>query len=151
VAIDYLQGLVLAALLGLGAMYLSPTGIGPHLTLPLYAAVFAWEWRTVFWRYTVPSLFAYSVAVPWWLGGGADLLPWAIASLLAALLVRFLSSAPPTSETSASVELEVEASPLGLVDERGARGDGGSEPSSPPRTDSQPRKKREPPPGLLDW
>jgi 1-acyl-sn-glycerol-3-phosphate acyltransferase len=151
VAIDYLQGLVLAALLGLGAMFLSPTGIGPHLTLPLYAAVFAWEWRTVFWRYAVPILFVYSVAVPLWLGGGADLLPWAIAPLLAALLVRFLSGAPPGTETSGSVELEVETSPLGLVDEPVGRDDGQSEPDSPPRTDSESRKKRELPPGLLDW
>ena len=42
VAIGYLQGTTLAALLCLGAMYLYPSPLGPHLTLPLYAAVYAW-------------------------------------------------------------------------------------------------------------
>lgn len=117
VAIDFLQGMVLASLLCLGVMYIAPTGIGPHLTLPLYAAVYAWERRTVFWRYTVPILLAYALLVPIWLGGSTELLPWTIAGLVAALLVRFLSGGPSPGEASDGAVIAVEASPLGLADE----------------------------------
>ncbi len=89
-AIGFVQGLVAAALLEIGALYLAPTPLGPHLALPLFAAAFAWEERTVFWRYSAPVLLAYALLVPWWLGGGAELLPHAIAALLAWGLVRFL-------------------------------------------------------------
>jgi 1-acyl-sn-glycerol-3-phosphate acyltransferase len=89
-AIGFVQGLVAAALLEIGALYLAPTPLGPHLALPLFAAAFAWEERTVFWRYSAPVLLAYALLVPWWLGGGVELLPHAIAALLAWGLVRFL-------------------------------------------------------------
>ena len=178
VAVDFLQGLVLAALLCLGAMYIAPTGIGPHLTLPLYASAFAWERRTVFWRYTGPILLAYAVAVPIWLRGSAELLPWTIAGLLAALLARFVSRAPSPGDTVDSTPSEVEASPLGLGDEPEDRPHAGTgqppsnepdEPPPAPRTghglglmdDLEPPKKPasgsasptkpDMPPGLLDW
>jgi 1-acyl-sn-glycerol-3-phosphate acyltransferase len=89
-AVAFLQGLVAAALLDLGALYLAPTGLGPHLALPLYAAAFAWEERTVFWRYTATILAAYALLVPLWLGGGIALLPHALAGLIAWILVRFV-------------------------------------------------------------
>ena len=89
-ALAFVQGLVAAALLELGALYLAPTPLGPHLALPLFCAAFAWEERTVFWRYSAPILAAYALGVPWWLGGGVELLPHAIAGLLAWGLVRFL-------------------------------------------------------------
>ncbi len=92
-ALGFLRGLVAAALLGTGALALAGTPLGPHLALPLYAAAFAWEERTVFWRYSVPVLAAYALLVPLWLGGRIELLPHAIAGLGAWMLVRFLTPA----------------------------------------------------------
>jgi 1-acyl-sn-glycerol-3-phosphate acyltransferase len=117
VALGYLQGMVLAALLCLGIMYLVPTGLGPHLTLPLFAAVYAWERRTVFWRYSAPILAAYALGVPLWLGGSTELLPWAIAALLSGLLGRLLTRGPSPGEAVDSTVASADPSPLGLVDE----------------------------------
>jgi 1-acyl-sn-glycerol-3-phosphate acyltransferase len=116
-SIAFLQGLVGAALLELGALYLGPTPLGPHVALPLFAAAFAWEERTVFWRYTAPILAAYAIFVPLWLGGNVELLPHAIAGLLAWILVRFLpgggggSGPAPDEEPSGKP-----SSTLGLLD-----------------------------------
>ena len=79
-ALAFVQGLVAAALFAFGALYVAPTPLGPHLALPLFCAAFAWEERTVFWRYSAPILAAYALGVPWWLGGGVELLPHAIAA-----------------------------------------------------------------------
>jgi 1-acyl-sn-glycerol-3-phosphate acyltransferase len=117
VAVAFLQGIVLAALLSLGALYLAPTGLGPHLTLPLYAAAYAWERRTVFWRYTAPILAAYALLVPLWLGGDSELLPHAIAGLVAWLLVRFFSREPSHEEASESVSEAGGPGALGLLDD----------------------------------
>jgi 1-acyl-sn-glycerol-3-phosphate acyltransferase len=115
-SIAFLQGLVGAALLELGALYLGRTPLGPHVALPLYAAAFAWEERTVFWRYTAPILAAYGILVPLWLGGSVGLLPHAIAALLAWMLVRFLpgggGGAAPADEGPA----DRPTSTLGLLD-----------------------------------
>ena len=153
VAVDFLQGVVLAALLSLGALYLVPTGIGPHVTLPLFAAAYAWERRTVFWRYTAPILAAYALLVPLWLGGNSEVLPYAVAALVAWLLVRFFSHEPSREEAG-----ETEApSALGLLDERPAAGGSISaeERRAPERADERPTTPTsdEPrlPPGLLDW
>lgn len=103
-AIAFLQGVVAAALLELGALYLAPVGIGPHLALPLFAAAFAWEERTVYWRWAAPILAAYAIGVPLWLRGGVGLLPHALAGLFAWILVRFLpggGSRPPEDEAPA--------------------------------------------------
>jgi len=115
VALAYLQGMVLAALLCLGLMYLWPSAIGPHVTLPLYAGVYAWERRTVFSRYAAPILLAWALGVPYWLGGDMELLPWAIAGLLAGLLVRFVAGGPSPGEAADATTVEVEVSPLGLA------------------------------------
>jgi 1-acyl-sn-glycerol-3-phosphate acyltransferase len=113
-AVGFVRGLVAAALLELGALALAPTALGPQLALPLYAAAFAWEERTVFWRYASPVLAAYAFLVPVWLGGRAELVPHAIAGLAAWMVVRFLSRGG-RAETD---ELETGAgtSTLGLRD-----------------------------------
>jgi len=115
-SLAFVQGLVAAALLELGALYLAATPIGPHLALPLFAAAFAWEERTVFWRYSAPILFAYAFGVPAWLGGRFELLPHAIAGLLAWGIVRFL---PHGSREGGAAEEERDEAPtstLGLRD-----------------------------------
>ena len=90
-AVGFLRGLVMAALLETCALALAKTPLGPQLALPLYAAAFAWEERTVCWRYASPVLAAYALLVPLGLGGRAELIPHAIAGLAAWMVVRFLS------------------------------------------------------------
>ncbi len=115
VALAFVQGLVAAALLELGALHLAPTPLGPHLALPLYAAAFAWEERSVFWRYAVPLELAYAVLVPVWLGGGFTLLPHALAGLLAWIAVRYLSRGGGGGEPAAGPAEEARST-LGLRD-----------------------------------
>jgi len=152
VAVDFLQGTALAALLTLGTLYLAPTGLGPHLTLPLYAAAYAWERRTVFWQYTAPILAAYALLVPLWLGGDSELLPYAVAGLVAWLLARFFSSEPSHEESGETVTPDEAPGALGLLDELERPVAGSAKPARdreddrPPPTDQRPL-----PPGLLDW
>jgi 1-acyl-sn-glycerol-3-phosphate acyltransferase len=115
-SLAFVQGLVAAALLELGALYLSATPIGPHLALPLFAAAFAWEERTVFWRYAAPILAAYALGIPFWLGGRAELLPHAIAGLLAWGLVRFLPRGGRDGGAAEEEKDETPSSTLGLLD-----------------------------------
>lgn len=161
-AIDFLQGIVLAALLTLGVMHFVPWGLGPHVTLPLYAAAYAWERRTVFWRYSAPVLLAYAFGVPIWLGGGSELIPYTVAGLAAALLVRFFSTAPAPDDAGPDLDPGDAPSTLGLADEPEPRKDPTTGPTeaptlsaeSPPVPTGAPgRRKRDvpPPPGLLDW
>jgi 1-acyl-sn-glycerol-3-phosphate acyltransferase len=101
-ALAFVQGMVAAAVLELGALHLQPTPLGAHLALPLFAAAFAWEERSVFWRWSAPLGLAYALAVPVWLGAGL-LLPHAVAALAAWLLLRLTSGgagrvAEPESE-----------------------------------------------------
>jgi hypothetical protein len=77
------RGLVLAGILELLAQRLAPTALGPHLALPMFAAAYAWQGRTVFWRYSVPVLLGYTAGVVALFGGGPELLPHALAGLLA--------------------------------------------------------------------
>jgi hypothetical protein len=90
VALGFIRGLVLAMCLALAALYLAPTVVGPHLGLVVFAAAYAWERRTVFWRYTVPVLLLYALLVARWLHAGAEVLPHAVAGLLAWFFARFL-------------------------------------------------------------
>jgi hypothetical protein len=115
-ALAFVRGLVAAALLELGALYLAPTPIGPHLALPLFAAAFAWEERTVFWRYAAPILAAYAIGIPLWLGGGVELLPHAIAALLAWGLARYLPGGGASAPAEDREAPEGPTSTLGLRD-----------------------------------
>jgi len=88
-AVGFIRGFVFTAGLELAALHLAPTGVGPHVALPLYAAAFAWERKTVFWRYAAPVLAAYAVGSPFlFRAGPMALVPHAMAGLLGWLLVR---------------------------------------------------------------
>jgi 1-acyl-sn-glycerol-3-phosphate acyltransferase len=108
VTLGFIRGLVLAMVLGFGALYLAPTGIGPHLSLTVFATAYGWERRTVFWRYAAPLLLLYDVAVARWLDAGMEVLPHVVAGLLAWFFARFLPDGsavveeadPPPTHTS---------------------------------------------------
>jgi len=101
----FVRGFVATACLELAALFLRPLGAGPHLALPLFAAAFAWERKTVFWAYAAPVLTAYALGSP--LLFQADLMglaPHAMAGLLGWLMVRVWPSraaerAPEEPET----------------------------------------------------
>jgi 1-acyl-sn-glycerol-3-phosphate acyltransferase len=115
-ALAFVQGLVWASLLELGAQHVAPSTLGPHLALPLLCAAFAWEERTVFWRYSAPVLAAYALGVPLWLGGGVDLLPHAVAGLVAWGVVRYLPRGTATGPAAEEQPEETPPSTLGLRD-----------------------------------
>ncbi|HSD26406.1 MAG TPA: lysophospholipid acyltransferase family protein [Vicinamibacteria bacterium] len=115
-ALAFVQGLAWAALLELGAQYVAPTALGPHLALPLFCAAFAWEERTVFWSYAAPVLGVYALAVPLWLGGGVELLPHALAGLVAWGFVRYLPRGSTSGPAADEGEEEAPSSTLGLRD-----------------------------------
>jgi hypothetical protein len=61
------------------------------VALPLFAAVFAWERRTVFWRYALIVLALYAALLPAALGAWTTaLVPHVLAALLAWLFTRVL-------------------------------------------------------------
>jgi hypothetical protein len=100
VAVRYVRGGVLACLFGVGALALAPLPAGLHVALSVYAAAFAWDRRTIFWRYTVPATLFYAVAAALLLGGGAPLALHAAAGLGGWLGTRSIpyhrpSGAPP--------------------------------------------------------
>jgi 1-acyl-sn-glycerol-3-phosphate acyltransferase len=97
-ALGFMRGWVTAWLLGLAAQFLAPSAAGLHACLPLYAAAFAWERRTVFWRYAAPFLAVYGMLVPLWLGAGLEMLPHATAAPLAWLTTRLFPYRPPVPE-----------------------------------------------------
>src|SRR6185295_5832166 len=104
-ALGFLRGMVLAAALELGALYLAPLGAGPHVALPLFAAAYAWDGRTVFWRYSVPVLAGYAIGVAFLLRADVGAVVHALAGLLAWLLLRLFPlrpAAPPAEEVPAS-------------------------------------------------
>jgi len=116
VALGFVRGLVLATLVAIGAQYLAATALGPHMALPLFCAAYAWDERSVFWRYTVPVLGAYAVGVPLWLGGGVELLPHAIAGLVAWGLARLLPGGGGSGEEPGAEDEAPSSSTLGLRD-----------------------------------
>jgi 1-acyl-sn-glycerol-3-phosphate acyltransferase len=83
IALGYMRGLVMAALFELAALHIAPSGLGPHVALPFFAAAYAaWE-KTVFWRYAVPLLGLYAVGASWYMGGRQELLPHGAAAVAA--------------------------------------------------------------------
>jgi hypothetical protein len=65
------------------------------VALPLFAAAFAWERKTVFWPYAAPVLAAYAVGSPLlFRAGPMGLAPHAMAGLLGWLLVRLWPYGP---------------------------------------------------------
>jgi 1-acyl-sn-glycerol-3-phosphate acyltransferase len=87
-ALAFIRGLTFTLLLGLGATWVWPSPLGLHVSAPLFAAAFAWERETVFWRSAVPVLLGYAVGVPVLLHGGAETLAHALVGLLGWLLAR---------------------------------------------------------------
>ena len=100
-ALGFVRGVVLAAALELGALHLAPLGVGPHLALPLFAAAYAWDGRTVFWRYTVPVLAGYALGVGLLLRADAGAIVHVLAGLLAWLAVRLLPFRPGAAPAEA--------------------------------------------------
>jgi 1-acyl-sn-glycerol-3-phosphate acyltransferase len=114
----FIQGMVAACLLELGALRLFPVPFGPHIALPLFAAAYAWERRTVYWRYTAPALLVYVGVIARLFGAGTIVLPHVIAGLLAWFVVRFLPAGRPL--TAADVPAATTVIGLGLLDPPGA-------------------------------
>ena len=81
--LDFVRGVVLAAALELGALYLAPTGIGPHVALPLFAAAYSWQKRTAFSSCAAPLLAVYALGGAWLLGGRFAIVIHAAAALVA--------------------------------------------------------------------
>lgn len=99
VALGFVRGFVFTATLVLGAQYLAPSGLGPHVALPLFAAAYAWDNRSVFSRYAVPVLLLYAAFAWRELGGSIGLVPHATAGLLGWLAARLVpAAAPPPDE-----------------------------------------------------
>jgi 1-acyl-sn-glycerol-3-phosphate acyltransferase len=85
------HGLMATLCLEVVAFQLAPDPRGPHVAIPLFLAAYAWEGRTVFWRYAVPVLVGYALVVPWLLGGGPVPLLWhGLAAMTAWVAARVL-------------------------------------------------------------
>jgi hypothetical protein len=110
----FMRGMVLAICLELLTLYLfvEPSPIGPHVALPVYAAAFAWQRRTVFHRAAIVTLLGYLTFVAMELGGDIGLLPHATAGLIAWLLTTVLPDARQAEEPD-----DTPATGLGLSDQ----------------------------------
>jgi len=95
-ALGFVRGMVLAAALELAALHVAPLGVGPHIALPLFAAAYAWDGRTVFWRYAVPVLAGYALGLAVLLRADAGAIVHALAGLMTWLLVRLFPLRPPS-------------------------------------------------------
>jgi hypothetical protein len=115
IASGFVQGLTLATLLSLGAQYLLASPLGLHVALPLFCAAYAWDERSVLWRYSTAVLGAYALLVPLWLGGRSELLPHALAGLGAWALNRMLPGGGGASSSEVD-EPTATTSTLGLRD-----------------------------------
>jgi 1-acyl-sn-glycerol-3-phosphate acyltransferase len=90
IAVGFVRGGVVACVLAVGALALAPLPAGPHIALCAYAAAYSWDRRTIFWRYAVPVLVVYAVAVALTMGGGRGLAWHAAAGLLGWLVTRWI-------------------------------------------------------------
>jgi 1-acyl-sn-glycerol-3-phosphate acyltransferase len=110
-ALGFIRGFVLALALEAAALFVAPNGLGPHVALPLYAASFAWQRRTVYSAYAASVLLLWALLVPHLLGGlDLSLVPHAMAGLLAWLVT---SLAPYRADSRAAAEPQRESG-LGL-------------------------------------
>jgi 1-acyl-sn-glycerol-3-phosphate acyltransferase len=110
-ALAFIRGFVLALVLEAAALFVAPNGLGPHVALPVYAASFAWQRRTVYSTYAAPVLVLWALLVPRLLGRlDLFLVPHAMAGLLAWLITSLV----PYRAESAAHEEPQRASGLGL-------------------------------------
>ncbi len=107
--IAFVRGMTATLGLSLMAGFVAPSGLGQHVAAPVFAAAFAWERESVFWRYATPLLLAYAGGVALLLHGGLELLPHALAGLLGWLLARAL---PEGSEAGSPSDTAVTEEPL---------------------------------------
>lgn len=103
-ALTFIKGLVAAVLLGAAALRYFPNPAGLHVTVALYAAAFAWERRTVFWRWSVPILLAYAGYLGFALGAGRNVVPAAVAALLGWALARLFPHREAALQAEAPAE-----------------------------------------------
>jgi 1-acyl-sn-glycerol-3-phosphate acyltransferase len=94
-SVDFVRGFVLAAAAEGGVLAVSPQGLGLHVALPLYAAAFAWDRKSVYWPYSLVALLAWALLVPTWLGGRGELMTHGLGGLLGWLGGRLLPYHPP--------------------------------------------------------
>jgi 1-acyl-sn-glycerol-3-phosphate acyltransferase len=87
------RGFVLVAALEVAVLGVAPTSLGVHVALPLYLAAFAWDRRTVYSRWAVPILLAWTIGVPYLLGAPSFLMlvPHAAAAIVAALFTTMVA------------------------------------------------------------
>lgn len=109
-ALGAVRGFVTAIVLEVAAQVLAPDPLGPHLALALFIAVYAWERRSVFWRWAVPFMAAYACFVPYLLRGGPPGPLHALPALLAWLSERLF----PYDLSSPEEEEPAEASGMSL-------------------------------------
>jgi len=112
--IAFMRGMVLAICLELltSYLFLEPSPIGPHVALPIYAAAFAWQRRTVLHPAAIVALLGYATFVAAELGGDIGLLPHVTAGLIAWLLTTVLPDAPRAEEPD-----DTPSTGLGLSDQ----------------------------------
>jgi 1-acyl-sn-glycerol-3-phosphate acyltransferase len=113
--VAFMRGMVLAVCLELLTLFsfLEPTPIGPHVALPVYAAAFAWQRRTVFHPAAIAVLLGYAAFVSAELGGDVGLLPHVTAGLVAWLLTTVL----PDAQRATEPEDGAPGTSLGLSDQ----------------------------------
>ncbi len=109
--LGFIRGVVIASVLELGALFLSPIDAGPHIALPLFAAAFAWQKRSVYSDYAAPVLVAYAAGAAYLLG--ADVVS-AIPHAVAALFAWWLATAGGTRVTPPPADAPPPVLGLGL-------------------------------------
>ncbi len=90
VALDFIRGLTIAVALGVGALFLAPVGAGAHVLVCTYAAAYAWQGSTVFWRWAVLALLAYAAGAVAAMGFSPGLVAHALAGLVAWMVAWLL-------------------------------------------------------------
>jgi 1-acyl-sn-glycerol-3-phosphate acyltransferase len=95
-AVGYVRGAILASLFAVAALTLAPLPAGAPVALATFAAAYAWDRRTVFWKYSVSALALYACVVVARFGGSLGLVLHAMAGLAGWLATRlFPYDRPP--------------------------------------------------------